>query len=171
LTLPEGVRVNAIPTGAVRESPPWHAIDALRGVDLDDNRLQLSTRFGATVGINNNDSKAVDRIMKMTDGRGVDTAIEAVGVPSTLITCEDIVARGGVIANIGVHGVKAHSHLKRLWNRNIAIATRLVDTVTTPMQLETVQSRRIDPSTNHASLQARQDHGCLRNVQCDSGPD
>ena len=114
-------------------------------VDMDDNRLQLSTRFGATTVINNKDGKAVEKIMAMTSGRGVDTAIEAVGVPASFITCEDIVAPGGIIANIGVHGVKAELHLERLWDRNIAITTRLVDTVTTPMLLKTVQSRRIDP--------------------------
>ncbi len=115
-------------------------------VDMDDNRLQLSSRFGATTIINNKDGKAVEKIMKMTGGRGVDTAIEAVGVPASFITCEDIVAPGGIIANIGVHGVKADLHLELLWDRNIAITTRLVDTVTTPMLLKTVQSHRIDPN-------------------------
>ena len=114
-------------------------------IDMDDNRLQMSSRFGATSVINNKDGKAVEKIMKMTGGRGVDTAIEAVGVPASFITCEDIVAPGGIIANIGVHGVKADLHLEKLWDRNIAITTRLVDTVTTPMLLKTVQSHRIDP--------------------------
>jgi alcohol dehydrogenase len=114
-------------------------------IDLDDNRLQMSWRFGATSVINNTEGKAVEKIMQMTGGRGVDTAIEAVGVPASFLTCEDIVAPGGVIANIGVHGVKADLHLERLWDRNIAITTRLVDTVTTPMLLKTVQSGRIDP--------------------------
>ena len=124
-------------------------------IDFDDNRLQLSSRFGATTVINNKDGKAVDKIMAMTDGRGVDTAIEAVGVPASFITCEDIVAPGGIIANIGVHGVKVDLHLERLWDRNITITTRLVDTVTTPMLLKTVQSRRIDPKkliTHHFKL-------------------
>ena len=81
----------------------------------------------------------------MTGGRGVDTAIEAVGVPASFVTCEDIVAPGGTIANVGVHGVKVDLHLERLWAHNITITTRLVDTVTTPMLLKTVQSRKIDP--------------------------
>jgi alcohol dehydrogenase len=115
-------------------------------IDMDDNRLQMSSRFGANSVINNKDGKAVAKIMKMTDGRGVDTAIEAVGVPASFITCEDIVAPGGIIANIGVHGVKADLHLEKLWDRNIAITTRLVDTVTTPMLLKTVESHRIDPT-------------------------
>lgn len=114
-------------------------------IDMDDNRLQISSRFGATAVINNNDGKAVEKIMKMTVGRGVDTAIEAVGVPASFITCQDIVAPGGIIANIGVHGVKVDLHLERLWDRNITITTRLVDTVSTPMLLKTVQSHRIDP--------------------------
>jgi alcohol dehydrogenase len=125
-------------------------------IDLDDNRLQLSTRFGATAVIDNKDGKAVEKIMKMTGGRGVDTVIEAVGVPASFLTCEDIVAPGGIIANVGVHGVKADLHLERLWDRNIAITTRLVDTTSTPMLLKTVQSRRIDPKqliTHHFRLE------------------
>ena len=101
-------------------------------------------RFGATATINNKDGKAVRRSDGDDGGRGVDTAIEAVGVPASFVTCEDIVAPGGVIANVGVHGVKADLHLERLWDRNISITTRLVDTVTTPMLLKTVQSRKID---------------------------
>ncbi|UFZ03073.1 zinc-dependent alcohol dehydrogenase family protein [Bradyrhizobium ontarionense] len=114
-------------------------------IDLDDNRLEVAARFGATSVINNTDGKAVDKVMALTNGRGVDTAIEAVGVPATFVTCEDIVAPGGVIANVGVHGVKVDLHLEKLWDRNIAITTRLVDTVTTPMLLKTVQSRKLEP--------------------------
>ncbi|WP_315701823.1 MULTISPECIES: zinc-dependent alcohol dehydrogenase family protein [unclassified Bradyrhizobium] len=115
-------------------------------VDMDDNRLEVASRFGATDVINNVGGKAADRIMEMTAGRGVDTAIEAVGVPASFITCEDIVAPGGVIANVGVHGVKVDLHLEKLWDRNIAITTRLVDTATTPMLLKTVQSGKLDPT-------------------------
>ncbi|OOG38571.1 MULTISPECIES: zinc-dependent alcohol dehydrogenase family protein [unclassified Rhodanobacter] len=115
-------------------------------VDLDDNRLEVSRRFGATATINSADGKAVEKVLQLTNGRGVDTAIEAVGVPPTFELCEEIVAPGGIIANIGVHGTKVDLHLERLWDRNIAITTRLVDTVTTPMLLKTVQSRKIDPT-------------------------
>lgn len=83
--------------------------------------------------------------MALTAGRGVDTAIEAVGMPATFVLCEDIIAAGGAIANVGVHGIKADLHLERLWSHNITITTRLVDTVTTSMLLKTVQSKRIDP--------------------------
>jgi alcohol dehydrogenase len=114
-------------------------------IDLDENRLQVAKRFGATTTVSAVDGKSAEAVMKMTGGRGVDTAIEAVGVPASFMTCEDIVAPGGTIANIGVHGVKVDLHLERLWAQNITITTRLVDTVTTPMLLKTVQSRKIDP--------------------------
>jgi alcohol dehydrogenase len=114
-------------------------------IDLDDNRLEIAKRFGATATVNSKDGKAAETVMRMTGGRGVDAAIEAVGIPVTFVLCEDIVAPGGTIANIGVHGVKADLHLERLWSHNITITTRLVDTVTTPMLLKTVQSGKIDP--------------------------
>ncbi len=114
-------------------------------VDVDDNRLEKAKQLGATTIINNSDGKAIEKIMKITGGEGVDTAIEAVGVPATFILCEDIVAPGGVIANIGVHGVKVDLHLEKLWSQNISITTRLVDTVTTSMLLKTISSKKINP--------------------------
>jgi alcohol dehydrogenase len=116
-------------------------------IDLDDNRLDVARRFGATATINATDPKVTERVMKMTGGRGVDAAIEAVGIPSTFVLCEDIVAPGGTIANIGVHGTKADLHLERLWSHNITITTRLVDTAATPMLLKTIQSGKLDPTS------------------------
>jgi alcohol dehydrogenase len=115
-------------------------------IDLDDNRLGLARQFGATHTVNSADGKAAETVKTLTGGRGVDTAIEAVGVPATFELCEDLVTPGGVIANIGVHGKKVDLHLERLWAHNIGITTRLVDTVTTPMLLKTVQSKKLDPT-------------------------
>ena len=83
--------------------------------------------------------------MKLTAGRGVDTAIEAVGSAATFELCESIIAVGGTIANVGVHGTKAALHLERLWDRNITITTRLVDTVSTPMLMGMVRAQKLDP--------------------------
>ena len=78
-------------------------------------------------------------------GAEFDTAIEAVGIPATFELCQQLVAPGGVIANIGVHGTKVDLHLESLWDRNITITTRLVDTVSTPMLLKSLGSKKIDP--------------------------
>ena len=114
-------------------------------IDLDDNRLEVAKGLGATAGINNADGKAMAAVMKLTGGRGVDTAIEAVGVPATFELCQTIIAPGGTIANIGVHGKSVTLHLERLWDRNITITTRLVDTVSIPMLLDILRARTIDP--------------------------
>jgi len=70
-------------------------------------------------------------------------AIEAVGVPATFDICQAILAPGGRLANVGVHGVPVSLQLDKLWDRNISITTRLVDTTTTPMLLKAVQSGRL----------------------------
>ena len=126
-------------------------------VDLDDNRLAVAKRFGATDVVNSSDGKAAAAILKLTGGRGAESVIEAVGIPASFELCEEIVAPGGIIANIGVHGTQVALHLERLWDRNISITTRLVDTVSTPMLLKTAQSGKIDPKlliTHHFELDA-----------------
>ncbi len=124
-------------------------------IDLDDNRLAVARRFGATATVNSQAGDAAAQVMALTGGRGVDTAIEAVGIPATFKLCEDVVAAGGTIANVGVHGSKVDLHLERLWSHNITITTRLVDTVSIPMLLDTVQAKRIDAAkliTHHFKL-------------------
>jgi alcohol dehydrogenase len=115
-------------------------------IDLDDNRLRVAQGFGATDLVNSSDGRAAERVMALTGGAGVDVAIEAVGVPATFDICQSILAPGGRLANVGVHGKPATLHLERLWDRNITITTRLVDTVTTPMLLKVVQSGRLQPA-------------------------
>jgi len=113
-------------------------------VDLDDNRLEVAKSFGATQTVNSSDGNAVGRIMAMTDGAGVDVAIEAVGVAASFDICQSIVAPGGRLANVGVHGKPVVFHIETLWSNNMALTTRLADTVTTPMLLKMVQAGRIN---------------------------
>jgi alcohol dehydrogenase len=114
-------------------------------IDLDDNRLSVAKSFGATDAVNSGTGDPARAVFDLTGGKGVDVAIEAVGIPATFLLCEAIVAAGGTIANVGVHGAKVDLHLERLWAHNITITTRLVDTVTTPMLLKTVQAKKLDP--------------------------
>ncbi|MGV8877768.1 MAG: zinc-dependent alcohol dehydrogenase family protein [Sphingobacteriaceae bacterium] len=124
-------------------------------VDMDDNRLSMAKTFGATCTINSAHENAVEKIKRITNGKGVDVAIEAVGVPATFELCQEIIAPGGCIANVGVHGKSVTLHLETLWSKNIKITTGLVDTFTTPMLLKTVQSKKIAPKnliTHHFKL-------------------
>ncbi len=133
----------------------FHSPSEIIMVDLDDHRLSVGKHFGATATVNSTDGRAAERVMSLTNGRGVDTAIEAVGIPATFELCQDIVAAGGTIANVGVHGCKVDLHLERLWSHNVTITTRLVDTTTIPTLLATVRSGRVDPRqlvTHHFQL-------------------
>ncbi len=114
-------------------------------IDLDDKRLAVAKSFGATHVVNSGDGKAVETVLKIVGKDGVDTAIEAVGIPAAFELCEQLVAPGGHVANIGVHGKPVSLHLETLWDRNISITTRLVDTVSTPMLLKVVRAHKIDP--------------------------
>ena len=114
-------------------------------IDQDDNRLAVAKTFGATQTINSSTENAVEKVMSLTNGKGVDTAIEAVGLAATFEMCEEIITAGGHIANIGVHGKSVTLHMETLWSKNITITTRLVDTVTTPMLFKTVLAKKIEP--------------------------
>ena len=124
-------------------------------IDQDDNRLAVAKTFGATHTINSGTENAIEKVMSLTNNKGVDVAIEAVGVPPTFELCQEIIAAGGHIANIGVHGKSVALHLESLWSRNISITTRLVDTVSTPMLFKTVQAGKLEPKkliTHHFKL-------------------
>ncbi|MFI0431048.1 zinc-dependent alcohol dehydrogenase family protein [Mariniflexile sp. HMF6888] len=123
-------------------------------IDLDQNRLELAKKWGATDIINSGTNDAIKKIMSET-GDGVDVAIEAVGAPATFNICQQIVRPGGHIANIGVHGKSVDLQIQDLWIRNITITMGLVNTNTTPMLLKTVESGKIQPEkliTHHFKL-------------------
>ncbi|MEX0447063.1 zinc-dependent alcohol dehydrogenase family protein [Xenorhabdus sp. SGI246] len=114
-------------------------------IDNDDNRLSVAQQLGANTIINPTRQNVAEIINKLTGGFGVDVAIECVGIPATFKICQDIIAAGGFIANVGVHGKSVDLHLENLWIKNITITTGLVNTSSTPMLLKSVQSGRIAP--------------------------
>jgi alcohol dehydrogenase len=139
--------VGAGPIGlAVLLTAQFYSPAAVLMIDLDDNRLRVAKDFGATTLINSADGKAVERVLELTGGEGVDVAVEAVGMPATFDICQSILAPGGRLANVGVHGKPVELHVEKLWDRNITLTTRLVDTVTTPMLLKVVGSGKLQPS-------------------------
>ena len=125
-------------------------------IDLADARLDMAKQFGADVTINNGDQDVVAAVHEITDGLGVDVAIEAVGVPATFELCAELVRPGGHVANIGVHGKPATLHLESLWTRDVTITTGLVDTYSTPTLLRLLTGHQINAGrfvTHHFGLQ------------------
>ncbi len=123
-------------------------------VDLAASRLRHAERFGATHTVVGGDD-AMQQILDLTDGEGVDVAIEAVGVPATFDLCTRIVRPGGTVANVGVHGAPTTLHLEELWIKNITITTGLVSGSTIPTLLRLARDGRIEAEklgTHHFPL-------------------
>ena len=105
----------------------------------------MATQFGATAVVNSEDGRAPQRVMALTGGAGVDVAIEAVGVPGHLRHLPRRLSRQGDESPTSASMASRSScTFERLWDRNITLTTRLVDTVTTPsMLLKVVQSGKL----------------------------
>jgi alcohol dehydrogenase len=105
--------------------------------------LEKSREFGATDTVVSGSPKWKEEVLAMTDGAGVDVAIEAVGVPLTFEMATQIVRPGGHVANVGVHGKPVSLELQNLWIQNVSISMGLVNTNTTPLLLKLVISKKI----------------------------
>ncbi len=130
---------------------PSHVV----AIDLSDSRLDAAKRFGADIVINNGRADPEAALLEITEGLGVDVAIEAVGVAATFELATSLVRPGGHVANIGVHGSPATLHLENLWSRDVTITTGLVDTSSTPTLLKLIRNEQLDPSqfiTHHFDL-------------------
>ena len=112
-------------------------------IDLDDARLARAKDFGATDTVNSGDADWKERVLALTDGLGVDVAVEAVGIPQTFTMATVIVRPGGNVANIGVHGKSVDLALNELWVQNIDISMGLVNTNTLGMLLKLVAEHKL----------------------------
>lgn len=112
-------------------------------IDLDANRTEKAKRFGATDSVVSSDADWKEQVLALTDGLGVDVAIEAVGVPQTFQMCLDIVRPAGHVANVGVHGKPVELALQDLWISNIRLSTGLVNTDTLGTLLKLVAQDKI----------------------------
>ena len=112
-------------------------------IDLDANRVEEARKFGATDTVVSSDADWKKQVLAMTDGLGVDVAIEAVGIPQTFTMCLDIVRPAGSVANVGVHSKSVDFPLQDLWISNINISMGLVNTDTLDILLKLVAQKKI----------------------------
>ncbi|KAJ4413516.1 hypothetical protein N0V82_008503 [Gnomoniopsis sp. IMI 355080] len=120
----------------------WLSPSILIAVDNDENRLRTAKEMGATHTATA--ANAVEVVKSATGSRGCDTVMEAVGIPATFALAQRLLAVGGTLANVGVHGTKVELFLDELWSHNITIKTSLVDTASAPMLLGLVQSGKLN---------------------------
>ncbi len=71
-------------------------------VDIDDEKLAWTSQFGATHTVNSTKVDAVETIRELTDGNGVDVAIEAVGLPQTYLQAFEARDLAGTVVLVGV---------------------------------------------------------------------
>jgi alcohol dehydrogenase len=135
------VGAGAVGLAAVLTTGLWGASKVI-AVDTNKFRLEKAIEFGATDTVEAGPG-AVDEVVSLTDGLGVDVAIEAVGYPETLRTTAALVRPGGTIANIGVHGVSVEIPMHEMWIKNVTMTMGLVDTVSIPTLLKMVAGGRI----------------------------
>ena len=114
-------------------------------IDLDNNRLQTARSLGATHLINSKNVEEAIQKVKELNPRGVDVAIEAVGIPQTFDLCQKLIGVDGTIANVGVHGLPVQFDIDKLWIKNINVTTGLVSGNTTEELLEALKSKIIQP--------------------------
>jgi threonine dehydrogenase-like Zn-dependent dehydrogenase len=72
-------------------------------VDSLTERLAMSRKLGADHCVDFKKSEPVDEIMRLTDGRGVDVAIEALGTQATFESCLRVLRPGGTLSSLGVY--------------------------------------------------------------------
>ena len=135
------VGAGAVGLAAVLTTGLWGASRVI-AVDSNKFRLEKALEFGATDAFEAGPGAASD-VIALTDGLGVDVAIEAVGYPETLLTAAALVRPGGTIANIGVHGVPVELPMQDMWIKNVTLTMGLVDTVSIPTLLKMVAGGRI----------------------------
>jgi alcohol dehydrogenase len=76
------------------------------GVDTMHDRLEMARRFGADVTLNARNGDAILEIKALTDGRGVDVAIEALGQQETFENALRAIRPGGTLSSLGVYSGK-----------------------------------------------------------------
>ena len=76
------------------------------GVDSLANRLKIARQFGADVTLNVKDGDPLPLIKELTDGRGVDVAIEALGQQQTFENALRAIRPGGTLSSLGVYSGK-----------------------------------------------------------------
>jgi threonine dehydrogenase-like Zn-dependent dehydrogenase len=72
-------------------------------VDGNDHRLGISKQLGADITLNFNTCDVIDEVMKLTGGRGADSAIEALGTQATFESALRVLKPGGTLSSLGVY--------------------------------------------------------------------
>jgi len=121
-------------------------------VDCVPKRMELARVYGADVVLNYREVDVVQEIINLTDGEGVDSAMEALGAQITFENCIKVTRPGGTISNIGYHGEGEYLNIPRMeWG--VGMAEKTIKTLLCPggnermtRLLRLIQTGRVDPT-------------------------
>jgi threonine dehydrogenase-like Zn-dependent dehydrogenase len=122
------------------------------GVEAVPRRQELARTYGADEIVDFSKEDVVQRILDLTDGQGVDTAIEALGADSTFQNAIKVTKAGGTISNVGYHGQGEFVHIPRIeWG--VGMAEKTITTGLCPggrlrmeRLLRVLEMKRVDPT-------------------------
>jgi threonine dehydrogenase-like Zn-dependent dehydrogenase len=122
------------------------------GVETIPRRKELAQHFGADVVVDFGDQDPVEAILDLTEGHGVDSAIEALGSAETFEACIKATRPGGTISNIGYHGDGDYVHIPRAeWG--VGMSDKVIRTGLCPggaermkRLLRLIEQGRVDPT-------------------------
>jgi len=115
-------------------------------------RKELAKHFGADVVVDFDKQDAVEEILELTGGQGVDSSIEALGAQSTFEMCVRATRPGGTISNLGYHGEGDYVKIPRqAWG--VGMSDQTIRTTLCPggkvrmrRLLRMLEAKRIDPT-------------------------
>lgn len=113
-------------------------------IDLDRQKLQLASRFGATQTIEAGESDLRQKIHALTSGRGADAAFEVVGLPATVNTAIGSVRKGGSVTLIGNLKPQAELPLQSVVTRELTLIGTCASAGEYPACLDLIASGRIN---------------------------
>jgi L-iditol 2-dehydrogenase len=113
------------------------------GIDLDEDRLQLARRLGATHAIKADATNLLETVRSLTGGRGVDASFEVVGMSPTLKTVIDCVRKGGSVTLVGNLKPQVDLPLQLVVTRQLSLIGSCASAGEYPECLELIASGKI----------------------------
>ena len=124
-------------------------------IDTVEDRLRMAETFGATpVHLTEQEPRA--EVKKLTEGRGVDLAVDAVGHPEALDLALRLARKAGTVSVTGVYAERAEVHMGVLWIKALTLTSGHANVIkhVDPV-LELLSTGRLDPAplvTHHMKL-------------------
>ncbi len=130
-------------------------VSPVMAIDSVEQRLELARKFGATP-VHLTEDNPREEAKRLTDGRGVDAAIDAVGHPDALDLAIRLARKAGVVYAIGVYAEPCQVHMGLVWIKALTLRSGFANVIGhVDHVLDMLASGNLDPTplvTHHMAL-------------------